>query len=112
MESKKVYCIETSEKISITIDGEFIGKINNVIEYLIEQYGGPEKFFLFAKEVIDNGKAPEPGLETHISIISSIIAMYEKSAYDSKKIKIREFDNEGNLGEIKDVQYDDDGKIV
>jgi hypothetical protein len=105
MESKQIFFIDKNEKLSIELDGNAIDQINSAVEYLVEQYGGKEKFFGFAKEMIDNGAEPKPGLETHICVLSSIIALYEKSAFDSKKVKTRSIDESGNMGEIKDLDY-------
>ena len=112
MEQKQIFFIDKNEKLSIELDGNSVDQINSIIEYLIEQYGGQEKFFAFAKEMIDNAAEPKPGLETHICVLSSMIALYQKSAFDSKKVKTRTIDDAGNLGEIKDFEYNPDSDVT
>ena len=103
MEQKQIFFVDKNEKLPIELDGNMIDQINTTVDYLVQQYGGKEKFFAFAKEVIDNGAEPKPGLETHICVLSSLIALYEKSAFDLKKVKTRSIDEHGNLGDVNDL---------
>lgn len=108
MEPKQILFVDKDETVSIDINGHAIDQINAAIEYMVEQYGGKEKFFVFAKDVIENKGTPKPGLETHICSLSTLIALYEQSALVSNKVKTRTIDDNGELGEITDFKLDKD----
>ena len=111
MEPKQILFVDKDETVSINIDGHTVDQINAAIEYMVEQYGGKEQFFAFAKSMIDDKAKPKPGLETHICALSTLIALYEQSAIASNKVKTRSIDGEGNMGEIKDFEYNPDNDV-
>lgn len=60
--------------------------IYQMLDEMIEEYG-KDNFMKLAKEVIDEGRIPQKGIELQITALSSMLTIFEKNAIDQGKSK-------------------------
>jgi uncharacterized protein YjcR len=73
--------------VNLEISGEYMIRIQQLLEYFIKEYGN-EKFVAFAKKVIDNQAAPENAIEQHIVTLSALLTQFEKIAQEQNLVKV------------------------
>lgn len=76
--------IDKDVPVSIEMNANFIAIMQEILNSMIEEYG-KENFMKLAKDIIDEGKIPQKGLELHITAMSSLVTLFEKNAIEQGK---------------------------
>ena len=67
--------------------------MQEILNNMIEEYG-KENFMKLAKNIIDDNKIPQKGIELYITAMSSLVILFEKNAIEqgkSREMSIDEF---------------------
>lgn len=86
MENNKLKVIDKDVAVTIEVNAVFIEIMYDILNGMIEKYG-TENFMKLAKEIIDDKRIPEKGIELHITALSSMITLFEANAVEQGKFK-------------------------
>ena len=89
----KIKVIDRDVAVTIEMNANFIAIMQEILNNMIEEYG-KENFMKLAKDIIDDNKIPQKGIELYITAMSSLVILFEKNAIEqgkSREMSIDEF---------------------
>ena len=89
----KIKVIDRDVAVTIEMNANFIAIMQEILNNMIEEYG-KENFMKLAKNIIDDNKIPQKGIELYITAMSSLVILFEKNAIEqgkSREMSIDEF---------------------
>lgn len=89
----KIKVIDRDVAVTVEMNANFIAIMQEILNNMIEEYG-KENFMKLAKDIIDDNKIPQKGIELYITAMSSLVTLFEKNAIEqgkSREMSIDEF---------------------